>query len=152
MNIKILIALSTVLMLGAGCATTAEQAELASEKPQASMVKSSMSKQDMPMMQMHEHMQKMKMQMAEIHNTVDPDKRDVLIKSHRESMHNMMSKMQSMHTEKSMMDGKMDKCKMHMKPKHEKMHQHMKMMHMMMDQMIQNQEASEETLKMRQHQ
>ena len=151
MNIKILIALSTVLILGAGCATTAEQAEEASEMPQAAMANSSMPMQDMPKMQMHEYMQKMHMQMAEIHNTDDPDKRDVLIKSHRESMHNMMSKMQSMHTEKSMMDGKMDKCMMHMKPKHEKMHQHMKMMQMMMDQMMQNQEASEETLKMRQH-
>jgi len=57
----------------------------------------------MSMMPMHEHMQKMRAQMAEIHRTEDPDKRDELIKSHMSDMQDMMKMMQSMHGGKPMM-------------------------------------------------
>jgi len=55
-------------------------------------------------MPMHEQMQKMQAQMAEIHRTEDPDKRDALIQSHMADMQNMIKVMiQNMHGGKSMM-------------------------------------------------
>ena len=57
----------------------------------------------MPMMPMHEHMQKMRAQMAEIHRTKDPDKRDELIESHMADMQGMMKMMHGMREGQSMM-------------------------------------------------
>ncbi|MGB7932356.1 MAG: hypothetical protein WCH04_09030 [Gammaproteobacteria bacterium] len=57
----------------------------------------------MPMMQMHEQMQKMHAQMEEIRRTEDPDKRDELIQSHMADMQGMMKMMQDMHGDKPMM-------------------------------------------------
>lgn len=63
----------------------------------------------MPMMPMHENMQKMHAQMDEIRRTEDPDKRDELIQAHIASMQEMMQMMQGMHGGKPMMgqDGMM---------------------------------------------
>lgn len=57
----------------------------------------------MPMMQMHEQMQKMHAQMEEIRRTEDPDKRDELIQAHMADMQGMMKMMQDMHGDKPMM-------------------------------------------------
>jgi hypothetical protein len=133
----------------------------------------------MPMMPMHAHMQKMRSQMAEIHRTKDPDKRDELIESHMENMQSMMKMMhgmregQSMMAQGGMMGPGMDMpggmmmsgqqgdkmatrqgCMMGMrtmgmKNRQQMMEKRMDMMQMMMDQMMQNQAAAEETRKMK---
>lgn len=54
-------------------------------------------------MPMQEQMQKMRSQMAEIHRTEDPDKRDELIHAHLETMQEMMKMMQGMHGGQAMM-------------------------------------------------
>jgi len=111
-------------------------------------------------------MKEMRSQMARIHETEDPVKRDELIQAHMASMREMMEKMQDMHGENSMMLQSMnmsgekmmdDKTAgshggMMVGPQTgmmEKMAQHMDMMQMMMDQMMQNQDAREETQKLR---
>jgi len=113
----------------------------------------------MPMMPMHAHMQKMRAQMAEIHRTEDPDKRDELIESHMTDMQGMMKMMhgmregQSMMGQGGMMGGQqgymMGMRTMEMMNRQQMMEKRMDMMQMMMDQMMQNQAASEETRKMR---
>ena len=146
MKTKLLIAVSSALILSSGCTTTGNSVEAISDAPKEAMSMSKMSDDGKPMMRMQDQMQKMKSQMAEIKKTEDVDKRDTLIKEHRASMHNMMSMMQGMHSGKPMMEGKMmDKCN---KDKHDK---HMQMMQMMMEQMKMNQDATEKTIMMREH-
>ena len=154
MKTKLLIAVSSALLLSSGCTTTANSADTVSDAPKEAMSMSKMSDDGKPMMRMQDQMQKMKSQMTEIKKTDDVDKRDALIKEHRASMHKMMGMMQGMHTGKPMMgskkmeDKKMGNCNME---KHAKHKEHMQMMQMMMKHMMKNQDETEKTIMMREH-
>lgn len=157
MKTNTLIGLSAVLIMSLGCATTTDLAEENTAMPKKEMAMASMSKDGMPMMKMQEKMKLMKTQMAEIHQTEDLDKRDALLKSHRESMHEMMGMMQGMHGDKPMMgkgqmegktsERKMGECKM-MDGKMKMHTEHMNMMQMMMQHMKMNQDATEKSMMM----
>ena len=107
MKVMTLIALST-LLVGSGNAVATGQQEHDLHNPDAAGAGSReglemRGNDDTSMMPMHEHMQKMRSQMAEIHRTEDPDRRNSLIEAHMESMRDMMKMMQEMHQGKSMM-------------------------------------------------
>ena len=178
MKAKTILAVTTLVM-SAGIALAAEdKQEHKTHHPDAAGVtakgNSAMPGGGMPMMQMKEHMQKMRTQMAEIHRTEDPDKRDELIQSHMADMQEMMKMMQGMHGGKSMMGQGMTGGKMmggqqgdnvaapqggmkggqqagmmEMMNRQQMMEQRMDMMQMMMNQMVQDQAAREETRKIR---
>ena len=168
MKAKTILAVTTLVM-SAGVALAAEdKQEHKAHHPDAAGVtdkgNSAMPGGGMPMMQMNEHMQKMRTQMAEIHRTEDPDKRDELIQSHMADMQAMMKMMQGMHGGKSMMGqggmmgqgmtgGKMmggqQAGMMEMMNRQQMMEQRMDMMQMMMNQMVQERAAREETRKIR---
>jgi len=107
MKANILVA-ATALLMGSGLALAAGQsqeneAHHPGSAPASAPGTPAMAGGCMPMMQ--EHMQKMRAQMAEIHRTRDPDKRDKLIQAHMDSMNEMMNKMRDMHRGKPMMGG-----------------------------------------------
>jgi len=95
-------------------------------------------------MQMHENMQKMQEQMAQLNKTTDPQERERLMQEHMQSMQKMMQMMQGMIGSGMMMgsernqpapkDGAATADRM------QKMEQRMNMMQMMMQQMMQQQE------------
>ena len=128
----------------------------------------------MPMKPMHEHLQKMRTQMAEINRTEDPDKRDELIESHMADMQSMMKMMHGMREQQSMMGkgGMMGKGMgmpggkmmggqqgdtmaapqggmVEMMNRQKMLEHRLDIMEMMMEQMMQNQAASEKTRKYR---
>jgi len=86
------------------------------------------------------HMKKMMQQMQKIHKTRDPDKRDLLLEEHMQTMHEGMEMMQGMGG--GMMGGDMP-------GRMDMMEQRMDMMQMMMDQMMQSREQANETHKIR---
>lgn len=114
----------------------------------------------MPMKQMQESMQKMHSQMAEIHRTQDPEKRDELIEAHMKSMQDMMQNMMKMMQGGGMMAGQMGisgaghqageggdqkLAIMSMMARQENLEKRMDMMHVMMDQMLQSQAAAKKS-------
>lgn len=173
MKTKTIVAVTTLLMSSGLALAAGDTQDQQSHHPEpagtTAQPATAGSGGDMPMMPMHENMQKMHAQMEEIRRTEDPDKRDELIQSHIASMQEMM---QMMHGGKPMMGqgmgmqgGKMmggqqgDKMAasqgsmmgdqqagmMEMMNRQQMMQQRMDMMQMMMDQMMQNQAAIEET-------
>lgn len=172
MNVKIMVAVTTLLMNSGLAMATGNTMEQKANHPNAvgGTVQVAPAKPvgGMPMKAMHEHLQKMRSQMAEINRTEDPDKRDELLESHMADMQSMMKTMHGMRDEQSKMGqgmgmrgGKMmggqqgDKMAapqggMMEMMNHQKMLEHrMDIMEMMMDQMMQNQAASEKTRKYR---
>lgn len=125
-------------------------------KNTAAMEKPAMPDAAMPM---HEEMQRMKSQMAEINRTTDPAQREKLLQEHMKSMGEMMKMMQEKHAENPMM-GKAGMMKGHQNSEMtasedssmpmmkcmQTMGQRMDMMEMMMDQMMQHSAVAEETL------
>lgn len=113
-------------------------------------------KGDMGMMDnMHKKMQNMMQQMNEIRNTKDPDKRDLLIEEHMNSMQEGM-KMMGMMDGKGKMGGikdmpEMDKSmsKEDMQKRMKMMENRMNMMQDMMGQMMESKTESVKTTKMR---
>jgi hypothetical protein len=113
----------------------------------------------MPMTLMHEHMQKMRAQMQEIHRNDDPDKRDELLQAHMQDMQETMKMMmQHMHGGKPITgqggmkgpgDGPGGMMTGDPQGMMQMMEQRRDMMQKMMDQMMQNQAAMEETRMMR---
>ncbi len=86
------------------------------------------------------HMKEMMQQMQELHKTRDPDKRDLLLEEHMQTMREGMKMMQGMGG--GMMGGDMP-------GRMDMMEQRIEMMQMMMDQMMQSQEQANETHKIR---
>jgi hypothetical protein len=113
--------LATTLLLSSSLLWAAGQGHDHDQQTKSSHVEKTMDMGSMPMMK--DKMSKMQSQMEEIKKTDDPEKREQLIQAHKSSMHDMMK----------MMQDKMGNDK-------EK-----NMMMMMMDQMMQNQDATEET-------
>ena len=107
MKAKTMIAVTTLLM-SAGLALAAEEAQdHKAHHPEAAGATAQQMPAGpgggMPMMPMHEHMQKMHAQMEEIRRTEDTDKRDELIDAHMTEVQNMMKMMQDMHGGKPML-------------------------------------------------
>lgn len=151
--------IATTLLFSSGLIFATEQSHEHNAPHSKSTIdqdNSAVMEQNMPMM--HESLQKMRSQMDEFHQTQDPDKRESLLKSHMNSMQDMM---RMMGRGMNMSDGKMMEMPQDrmMENKQENimgimnrqgmMEKRMNMMQMMMDQMIQNQAASKETCNIR---
>tara|TARA_R110001606_G_C15404705_1_gene654306 strand:- start:36903 stop:37385 length:483 start_codon:yes stop_codon:yes gene_type:complete len=148
--------IATTLLLSSGLAFATEKSHEHDTSPSQTTMKqdkSAATDQNMPMM--HENMKKMQAQMTEINKTQDPDKRDELLKTHMNSMQDMMKKMGTMQGEKTMKMGKgmnmSDENMMDMMNRQGNMENHMNMMEMMMEMIMQNQAASEETRTIREN-
>jgi len=101
---------------------------------------------------MQTHMKEMMQQMQELHKTRDPDKRDLLVEQHMQTMREGMKMMQDMGGGMMMGKGNMEKNKQtggDMKTRMDMMEQRVEMMQMMMDQMMKSREQANETHKIR---
>jgi hypothetical protein len=107
MKAKTMVAVTTLLMSSGLVLATGQSQEQQIHHPDSAggttQVAPAMPGGSMPMMPMHEQMQKMRSQMAAIHRTEDPDKRDELIESHMEDMQGMMKMMHGMREGQPMM-------------------------------------------------
>jgi hypothetical protein len=151
--------IATTLLLSSGLIFATEQSHEHNAPHSKSTIdhdNSAVMDKKMPMM--HESLQKMRSQMAEIHQSQDPDKRENLLMSHMNNMQDMMKMMgRGMNMSEGnmgempqdgMMEGKQQNM-MEMMNRQGMMEKRMNMMQMMMDQMIQNQAASKETCNIR---